>query len=134
MQRQTLFYTATWPKEVRKLASEFLSNPCIVYIGNTDTLVANKDVTQIVHVVEENSRDKDYLVQDIIRKEGHGARIIIFCSTKKMCDMLERNLGRTVPCAAIHGDKDQMQRTRTLDAFKVNCLTSRFQSLLSIVQ
>ena len=44
--RQTLFYTATWPKEVRRLASEFLTSPCIVYIGDTDKLVANKDITQ----------------------------------------------------------------------------------------
>jgi ATP-dependent RNA helicase DDX5/DBP2 len=134
-QRQTLFYTATWPKEVRKLASDFLNNPCIVYIGNTDTLAANKDVTQVVHVVEENSRDKDFLLQDIIRREGPGARIIIFCSTKKMCDFLERTLARSVPCAAIHGDKDQSQRTRTLEAFKVNlCVIARLSSRSGVFQ
>jgi ATP-dependent RNA helicase DDX5/DBP2 len=117
-QRQTLFYTATWPREVRKLASEFLSNPAIVYIGNTDTLVANKDVTQIVKVLDDMRGEKDSLVQEIIRNEGHGSRIIIFCSTKRMCDQLERSMSRMVPCSAIHGDKDQNERNRTLAEFK----------------
>jgi ATP-dependent RNA helicase DDX5/DBP2 len=116
--RQTLFFTATWPKEVRKLASEFLTNPAIVYIGDTNSLVANKDVTQVVTVVDDRPGTKEYMLQDIIRKEGHGARIIIFCSTKRMCDQLERSLMRVVPCSAIHGDKDQHQRNRTLQDFK----------------
>lgn len=123
-QRQTLFFTATWPREVRKLASEFLSNPAIVYIGNTDTLVANKDVTQIVKVIDDMRGEKDSLVQEIIRNEGHGSRIIIFCSTKRMCDQLERSMSRMIPCSAIHGDKDQTERNRTLNEFKVmfSCL------------
>ncbi len=88
-----------------------------------------------MHVVEENSRDKDFLLQDIIRREGPGARIIIFCSTKKMCDFLERTLARSVPCAAIHGDKDQSQRTRTLEAFKVNlCVIARLSSRSGVFQ
>ncbi|MGB1599242.1 MAG: DEAD/DEAH box helicase, partial [Promethearchaeia archaeon] len=116
--RQTLFFTATWPKEVRRLASEFLESPAIIYIGDTNSLVANKDVTQIVHVVDDRPGTKDYMLQDIIRKEGHGARIIVFCSTKRMCDQLERSLMRVAPCSAMHGDKDQHQRTRTLNEFK----------------
>ena len=45
--RQTLMYTATWPKEVRKIASDLLVNPIQVNIGNTDQLVANKSITQV---------------------------------------------------------------------------------------
>jgi ATP-dependent RNA helicase DDX5/DBP2 len=44
--------------------------------------------------------------------------VIIFCGTKRMCDQLERNLQRYSRCAAIHGDKDQQSRTRTLAEFK----------------
>lgn len=115
-QRQTLFFTATWPREVRRLASEFLNTPVIVYIGDTDNLQANKDVTQVVHVVQD-VRQKDVLVNDIIKQHGRGALMIIFCGTKRMCDQLERNLSRTARCAAIHGDKDQIHRTRTLADF-----------------
>lgn len=117
--RQTLFFTATWPKEVRRIASEFLTDPCIIYVGNSDQLKANKDIAQVVHVVDDMRR-KDELVQEVIRGEGAGARIIIFTSTKRMADQLERSIGYSagVRCAAIHGDKDQRARTRTIDDFK----------------
>lgn len=45
--RQTLMYTATWPKEVRKIAADLLSNAVQVNIGNADELVANKSITQV---------------------------------------------------------------------------------------
>jgi ATP-dependent RNA helicase DDX5/DBP2 len=67
--RQTLFYTATWPKEVRRLASEFLTSPCIVYIGDTDKLVANKDITQTIIVLGSGGmREKDTQTRQILRK------------------------------------------------------------------
>lgn len=114
---QTLFFTATWPKEVRRLASEFLRNPCIIYVGDSDSLKANKDIKQVVYVIDDMYA-KDQKLQEVIHNEGHGSRIIIFCSTKKMCNQLERGLGRSVACAAIHGDKDQHSRNRVLAAFK----------------
>lgn len=45
--RQTLMYTATWPKEVRKIASDLLVNPVQVNIGSVDELSANKAITQV---------------------------------------------------------------------------------------
>ena len=45
--RQTLMYTATWPKEVRRIAADLLVNPVQVNIGNVDELVANKSITQV---------------------------------------------------------------------------------------
>ena len=116
LQRQTLFYTATWPKGVRKLASEFLNNPVVVYIGNTDTLAANKDVTQLVTVVR-SVYEKDRLLNDCLRKH-HEERVIVFCATKRMCNTLERTLQRTVRAVAMHGDKDQQQRTLALNGFR----------------
>lgn len=46
--RQTLMYTATWPKDVRKIAGDLLVNPVQVNIGNTDELAANKSITQVI--------------------------------------------------------------------------------------
>merc|ERR1719335_410941 len=51
--RHTMFFTATWPKEVRKLASEILQLPYKVMIGDRDELKANQDVTQMVKIVSE---------------------------------------------------------------------------------
>jgi superfamily II DNA/RNA helicase len=45
--RQTLMFTATWPKEVRRIAADLLVNPVQVNIGNVDELVANKSITQV---------------------------------------------------------------------------------------
>lgn len=116
-ERQTLFFTATWPREVRRLASEFLNSPVVIYIGDTENLQANPDVTQIVHVVDD-MRQKERLLQDALSRLGRGELCIVFCGTKRMCDQLERGLGRYQRAAALHGDKDQQNRTRTLNDFK----------------
>ena len=47
--RQTLMYTATWPKEVRKIASDLLVYPVQVNIGSVDELAANKAITQVMN-------------------------------------------------------------------------------------
>lgn len=49
--RQTLMYTATWPKEVRKIAGDLLVNPVQVNIGKVDELAANKSITQVTHTL-----------------------------------------------------------------------------------
>lgn len=120
-QRQTLFFTATWPKEVRQLAHDFMSKPIQINIGNSDELNANRDITQVIHIIED-MRQKNAMLMDIIRQEqqkfGGGCRILVFCSTKKMCDQLAYQLHHQVPCGAIHGDKDQRTRDRVLMDFK----------------
>jgi len=45
--RQTLMYTATWPKEVRRIADDLLVHPVQVTIGSVDELVANSAITQV---------------------------------------------------------------------------------------
>merc|ERR1719463_417782 len=50
--RHTLFFTATWPREVRRLAAEILYQPFKVMIGNRDELKANQDVIQQVRMVD----------------------------------------------------------------------------------
>ncbi|CAM8891225.1 unnamed protein product [Rhodiola kirilowii] len=114
--RQTLMYTATWPKEVRKIAADLLVNPVQVNIGNIDELVANKSITQHVEVVP--PMEKQRRLEQILRSHEPGSKIIIFCSTKKMCDMLSRNIGRLFGAAAIHGDKSQGERDFVLNQFR----------------
>mmetsp|Transcript_40738 Transcript_40738/g.87454 ORF Transcript_40738/g.87454 Transcript_40738/m.87454 type:complete len:627 (+) Transcript_40738:294-2174(+) len=116
--RQTLMFTATWPKEVRRLASEFFRDPIEVRIGNADELQANTDIDQQVMVCRD-SRDKEYRLLDVLRKGVQEGQVIVFTKTKKMCDQLARTISRmNVRCEAIHGDRDQMQRDRALDSFK----------------
>jgi ATP-dependent RNA helicase DDX5/DBP2 len=115
--RQTLFYSATWPREVRAIAEKFVRNsPVQVFIGSADSLVANKAITQQVDVCA--GYDKQRRVEAILRSVGRGQKVIIFCSTKRMCDQLSRILEREFGASAIHGDKTQQERDWVLRSFR----------------
>ncbi|ESR59780.1 hypothetical protein CICLE_v10014449mg [Citrus x clementina] len=114
--RQTLMYTATWPREVRKIAADLLVNPVQVNIGNVDELAANKAITQHIEVLA--PMEKHRRLEQILRSQEPGSKIIVFCSTKKMCDQLARNLTRPFGAAAIHGDKSQSERDYVLNQFR----------------
>ncbi|KAJ6829522.1 putative DEAD-box ATP-dependent RNA helicase 14 isoform X3 [Iris pallida] len=114
--RQTLMFTATWPKEVRKIAADLLANPVQVNIGNVDELVANKSITQYVEVI--TPMEKQRRLEQILRSQEPGSKIIIFCGTKRMCDQLARNLTRQFGASAIHGDKNQSERDSVLAQFR----------------
>ncbi|MBA0571911.1 hypothetical protein Golob_002280, partial [Gossypium lobatum] len=72
--RQTLMFTATWPKEVRKIAADLLVNPVQVNIGNIDELVANKSITQYVEVL--SPMEKHRRLEQILRSQEPGSKII----------------------------------------------------------
>ncbi|TQD96901.1 hypothetical protein C1H46_017506 [Malus baccata] len=114
--RQTLMYTATWPKEVRKIASDLLVNPVQVNIGSVNELAANKSITQYVEVVPQ--MEKQRRLEQILRSQERGSKIIVFCSTKRLCDQIARSIGRTFGAAAIHGDKSQGERDWVLNQFR----------------
>jgi len=119
--RQIVMFSATWPKEVQKLADSFFGNSEKVWkvrIGSEDAS-ANKRVKQIIEIIQ--NRKKKYerfeaFLTEIISK---GAKILVFCSTKKMTDKLcwalvEKNF----IARAIHGDKTQQKRESVLQEFK----------------
>ena len=62
--------------------------------------------------------EKHRRLEQILRSQDPGSKIIIFCSTKKMCDQLARNLARHFGAAAIHGDKSQSERDYVLNQFR----------------
>ncbi|CAH2054813.1 unnamed protein product [Thlaspi arvense] len=114
--RQTLMYTATWPKEVRKIASDLLVSPVQVNIGSVDELAANKSITQFVEVVPQ--MEKERRLEQILRSQERGSKVIIFCSTKRLCDHLARSVGRNFGAVVIHGDKSQGERDWVLNQFR----------------
>ncbi|KZV43414.1 DEAD-box ATP-dependent RNA helicase 46 [Dorcoceras hygrometricum] len=114
--RQTLMYTATWPKEVRRIAANLLVNPIQVNIGSIDELAANSAITQHVEVL--SSGHKLRRLEQILRSQEPGSKIIIFCSTKKRCNQLASSLARQFVSAAIHGDKSQAERDHVLSQFR----------------
>jgi len=118
--RQTLMYSATWPKEVRRLADDFLVRPGLLQIGNAgDELAANPNIQQIVEVVEEYDKPTKFTKFMERAYQGRVVKAIVFTDTKRACDYLAQELGkRGWPVAPIHGDKDQRQRDAVLKDFR----------------
>jgi len=120
--RHTLFFTATWPAEVRKLASEILYQPYKVMIGNRDVLKGNQDVIQLVRMID--AFGKDRAMMDLLHEAGltnptTAGKALVFANTKRGCDQLSQHLYRSgVSCSSIHGDKDQVQRDEALNSIK----------------
>merc|ERR1719195_190364 len=105
--RQTLLWSATWPREVQALARDFTVNPIQVNIGSTE-LTANKDVTQVIRVLQRY--EKEQYLDHVLRSAKQNAKLIVFTGTKRMADRLEGSLRRMgISAAAIHGDKRQEQ-------------------------
>lgn len=117
--RQLLMYSATWPKEVRQLAEDFLGENFIhTTIGSTK-LAANKRILQIVDVCQNYEKEQKLLR---LMKEILGEReckTIIFTETKRRADDLTYIMRRDRwPAAAIHGDKSQGERDHVLREFR----------------
>ena len=115
--RQTLMWSATWPKEVQYLANDFLKDYIQVNIGSDD-LIASDDITQEFEFASRYQKEKT-LFQILDRVMKGGARILVFSETKRMCDQLVRNLRQEgFPALAIHGDKKQQEREWVLNEFR----------------
>ncbi|VBB87140.1 Putative ATP-dependent RNA helicase [Podospora comata] len=118
--RQTLMWSATWPKDVRNLASDFLTDFIQVTIGSMD-LSANHRITQIVEVVSESEK-RDKMIKElekIMEDKTAENKCLIFTGTKRVADEITRFLRQDGwPALSIHGDKQQNERDWVLDQFK----------------
>src|SRR6266403_1365455 len=112
--RQTLFFSATMPAEIRKLADAFLRDP--VEIAVAPPASPSATVIQSVSVVQPD--DKRETLRRLIRSEDV-KNALIFCNRKRDVDILFRSLSRHgFDAAALHGDMPQSKRTETLDRFR----------------
>jgi UPI00016E021A related cluster len=109
--RQTLMWSATWPKEVRSLAEDFLVDYIQINIGALQ-LHANHNITQIVDICDElDKKDKLFRLLSEIMKETKENKIIIFAETKRKVDDLTKQMRYGGwPAMCIHGDKSQAER------------------------
>ena len=113
-QRQSLFFSATMPSEIAKLANEMLRDPIEVKVTPVATTVER--ITQEVFYIE-TARKRDILVELLKRDEVK--RTIVFTRTKRGADKVAHHLEACgLPAAAIHGNKSQSQRQKALDAFR----------------
>jgi ATP-dependent RNA helicase RhlE len=113
-QRQTLFFSATMPKEIGQLAAQLLRDPVHVAVAPVATTVERVD-QQVIFV--ETARKRGLLTE--ILRQGEMGRTLVFTRTKHGADRVVKHLEQAgLPAAAIHGNKSQPQRERALAAFR----------------
>jgi len=115
--RQTLMWSATWPKEVQRLARDICKeDPVHINVGALELRTAHT-IRQYVEVI--NEADKRSRLKRLLEKVMDGSKILIFCASKRDSDQLTREMRLDGwPALCIHGDKKQEERDWVLKEFK----------------
>src|SRR5438270_8640496 len=114
--RQTLFFSATMPPEIRRLGDAFLKEPVEISVSPSAS-PAELVQQSLVVVAPEQKREA---LRALIGSEDV-KNALIFCNRKRDVDILQRSLSRHgLDAAALHGDMPQPKRTETLERFKNN--------------
>ena len=112
--RQTMFFSATMPPEIRRLAEGLLDDPVVLAVAPVSSTVDL--VEQRVFFVEKAR--KRTLLADLLH-DPEVKHALVFSRTKHGANRIVRDLGKAgISAAAIHGNKSQSARTRVLDAFR----------------
>jgi len=112
--RQNLLFSATFSKEIKKLASSFLHNPVMVEATPENTTAEKVD--QLIYKTDK-SKKTDLVIKLI--SEGDWQQVLIFTRTKHGANKLAQKLDKAgISSAAIHGNKSQGARTKALAGFK----------------
>ena len=112
--KQSLLFSATFSKEIKKLAGGFLKNPVLVEAEPENSTAEKVDQ----RVIKVDQGRKNELVIKLI-KEGNWKQVLIFTRTKHGANRLTEKLVKSrVSAAAIHGNKSQGARTKALAGFK----------------
>ena len=112
--RQNLLFSATFSKDIKKLANEFLHHPVLVEATPENTTV--EKIEQTVYRVDK-AQKTDLIIKLI--SEGKWQQVLVFTRTKHGANRLSEKLDKAnIPSAAIHGNKSQGARTRALSGFK----------------
>ena len=114
VQRQTMFFSATMPKEIGNLAGQMLKNPA--HVAVTPVATTAERIAQ--HVILLDNSHKRSVLFELLSSVVTG-RTLVFTRTKHGADRVVKHLGESgVPAVAIHGNKSQGQRERALAEFK----------------
>lgn len=146
--RQTLLFSATWPKVIQKLAFDFLADPVQINVGEINVLNANKDITQ--NIVMCSDGDKIDKLKEILTNLVNSAddveekpkpaggrstqkpvdlggkkhsKVIVFVAKKYVAHELANQLwDEGFAVDSLHGDRAQWERTKVINAFKQGTL------------
>ncbi len=111
--RQTLFYSATMPPEIRRLTDQFLQAPVRIEVSKPAT--AATTIVQMAVTVQSDDWAKRAALRQLVREQDV-KNAIVFCNRKRDVDIVAKSLQKHgFSAAALHGDLDQSVRTRTLE-------------------
>ncbi len=114
VERQTLLFSATYSQSIKQLADELLDQPRRIEVARKN--IAADAVTQVLYAVQR--KNKRNMLSDLIRTEKW-TQVLVFARTRYGADKLtEEFLSDGIKAAAIHSNKSQSIRTRTLAEFK----------------
>lgn len=112
--RQTLMFSATFPRDIQMLARDFLKDYIFLSVGRVGS--TSENITQKIEYVEDP--DKRSVLLDILHTHGAGLSLI-FVETKRMADSLSDFLiNQGFPATSIHGDRTQREREKALEMFR----------------
>ena len=115
--RQTLFFSATMPPEITRLADTFLHNPVRVEVSRAATTAEN--ITQTLVPSGGSPEEKRSTLRRIVRGAENFKNALIFCNRKRDVQVVYRSLQKHgFSVGALHGDLDQRMRMAALDAFR----------------
>ena len=115
--RQTLFFTATMPPEIQRIADSFLHNPVRVEVARPATTAST--IAQFLVAAGREAHEKRERLRRLIREAENFKNAIIFCNRKRDVAQLHRSLLRhKFSAVALHGDMDQPARMAALEAFR----------------
>lgn len=113
-ERQTLMFSATFPRDIQMLARDFLKDYIFLSVGRVGS--TSENITQKIEYVEDP--DKRSVLLDILHTHGQGLTLI-FVETKRMADSLSDFLiNQNFPATSIHGDRTQREREKALELFR----------------
>ncbi|MCK1721871.1 DEAD/DEAH box helicase [Bradyrhizobium sp. 141] len=115
--RQTLFFTATMPPEIRRITETFLHNPQKVEVSKPATTAVT--VTQVQVPAGREAHEKRDLLRRLLREAKDLKNAIIFCNRKREVAIVHKSLQKHgFSVGALHGDMDQSARTAALEQFR----------------
>lgn len=114
VKRQTLFYSATMPKEIQKLADEILKDPVKVEVAKVSS--SNENINQELFHIDKGNKNR--LLIHLLKDESL-SKVLVFSRTKHTANKIAKELvNNSIQSDAIHGNKTQNARQRALDNFK----------------
>jgi ATP-dependent RNA helicase DDX46/PRP5 len=115
--RQTVFFSATLPRAVERMAYSFLKDPVEIVVGGKSRV--NEIIEQTIVLISKDGQDRFLLLLLLLRDWSIEAKVLIFVNSQRQCDTLYKELIKCCyPCLSLHGGQDQNDRESTIEDFK----------------